>query len=74
MWGGIILPKCAHVADLPAFNGFGRGFVTGVWGELMGQSPTANTGPIGFEVESAMEFAGSGAVGGGWFGREEPGQ
>lgn len=68
MWGGIILPERAQVADLPAFNGFWWGFVRGVRGELMGQSPTANTGPIGFEVESAMEFAGGGAVGGGRFG------
>lgn len=68
MWGGIILPERAQVADLPAFNWFWWGFVTGVRGELVGQSPTANTGPICFEIESAMEFAGSGAVGGGWFG------
>ena len=71
VWGGVILPEGAQVADLPAFDGFGLGFMAGVWGEFVGQGPTANTGPVGFEVESAVEFAGGGAIGGGWFGREE---
>lgn len=74
MWGGVILPEGTQVADLPAFDGLGWGLVASVWGEFVGQGPAANTGPVGFEVESAMQFAGSGAVGGGRFGREEFGQ
>ena len=74
MWGGIILPEGTQVADLPAFDGLGWGLVASIWGELAGQSPAANTGPVSFEVEPAMQFAGGGAVGGGRFGGEEFGQ
>jgi hypothetical protein len=74
MWGGIILPEGTQVANLPAFDGLGWGLVAGVRGELVGQGPAANTGPVSFEVEAAMQFAGGGAVGGGRFGGEEFGQ
>lgn len=72
--GGVILPEGAQVADLPALDGLGLGFIAGVWGELVGQGPTTDTGPVGFEVESAVQFTGGGTVGGRWFGREQFGQ
>ena len=62
MGAGVILPECAQIAGLPAFDGFGRGFVTGVGGKLVLDSPTTNAGAVGFEVETALEFAGTGAV------------
>lgn len=65
--GGIVLPERTVIAGLPAFDGFAHGFVTGVGVELMSQGPTADTGAVGFEVEAAVEFAGDGTVGGGWF-------
>jgi hypothetical protein len=68
---GVVLPEGAVVAGLPAFDGFGGGFVAGVGGQLMGEGPTPDAGTVGFEVEAAMEFAGGGAVGGRWFGREK---
>ena len=65
--GGVVLPERAVVAGLPAFDGFANGFVAGVGVELMSDGPTADTGAVGFEAEAAVEFAGDGAVGGGWF-------
>ncbi len=36
MRGSVILPEGTQIADLPAFHRFARGFVAGVWGELVG--------------------------------------
>lgn len=69
--GGVVLPEGAVVAGLPALDGFGRGFVAGVGGELVFAGPAADAGAVGFEVEAAVEFAGDGAVGAGGFGGEE---
>ena len=74
MWGGVILPEGTQIADLPAFHRFARGFVTGVRGELVGQSPTADAGAVSFEVEATMQFAGRGAVGRGRLGGQEFGE
>ena len=63
---GVVLPERAVVAGLPAFDGFGRGFVAGVGSELVFEGPAADAGAVGFEVQAAVEFAGDGAVGGGW--------
>ena len=35
MRGGVILPERPQIANLPAPDGFGRSFVTGVWCELV---------------------------------------
>ncbi len=59
---GVVLPECAQIAGLPAFDGFGGGFVAGVGSQLVGDDPAAHAGAVGFEVEPAMEFAGTGAV------------
>jgi len=71
MGAGVVLPERAQVASLPAFDGFGGGFVAGVGGELVLDGPAPDAGAVGFEVEPAMEFAGTGAVGRRWFGSEE---
>lgn len=34
--GGVILPEGAQVADLPALDGFGLGFIAGVGCEFVG--------------------------------------
>lgn len=68
---GVVLPEGAVVAGLPAFDGFGGGFVTGVGGELMFDGPTTDAGAIGVEVEAAVEFVGGAAVGGRGFGGEQ---
>ena len=65
--GGVVLPERAVIACLPAFDGFANGFVAGVGVELLSDGPTADTGAVGVEVEAAVEFAGAGTVGGGWF-------
>ena len=74
MGAGVVLPECAIIADLPAFDWFGRGFEAGVGGPMVLESPASNTGAVGFEVEAAVQFAGGGAVGRGWFGREQFGK
>lgn len=71
---GIILPERPQIAGLPAFNGFGNRFVTGVWGQSVLAGPAADAGAVGFEVESAMEFAGGRTVRRRWLGGEEFGQ
>ena len=71
---GVVLPEGAEVAGLPAFDGFGRGFVAGVGGEFVLDGPAADAGAVGFEVEAAVEFAGGGAVGGRGLGGEEFGE
>ena len=60
---GVVLPEGAVVAGLPAFDGFGRGFVAGVGSELVFEGPATDAGAVGFEVQAAVEFAGDGAVG-----------
>ncbi len=67
MGAGVVLPERAQIAGLPAFDGFGCGFVTGVGSELVLDGPAADAGAVGFEAEAAMEFAGTGTVGGRWF-------
>jgi len=69
--GGIVLPEGTVIAGLPAFDGFGSGFVAGVGGELMGDGPAADAGAVGFEVETTMGFTGRGAGGGRWLGGEQ---
>jgi len=64
---GVVLPQRPQIAGLPAFDRFWRGLVAGVWSELVLDGPAANAGAVGFEAEAAVEFAGTGAVGGGWF-------
>ena len=71
--GGIVLPEGPVIAGLPAFDGFGSGFVAGVWRELMFDGPAADAGAVGFEVETTMGFTGRGAVGGRWLGGEQLG-
>jgi len=71
---GVVLPEGAEVAGLPAFDGFGRGLVAGVGGELVFDGPAADAGAVGLEVEAAVEFAGGGAVGGRGLGGEEFGE
>jgi len=68
---GVILPKRTEVAGLPATNRFGRLFVTGVWREVVGDSPAADAGAIGLEGEAAEQFAGDSAVGGARGGRKK---
>lgn len=68
---GVVLPEGAVVAGLPAFDGFGGGFVAGVGSQLMFDGPATDASAVGFEMEAAVEFAGGGAVGGRWFGGEK---
>lgn len=69
--GGVVLPEGAVVAGLPAFDGFGRGFVAGVGSKFVFHGPAADAGAVGFEVQAAVEFAGDTAVGARGFGGEE---
>jgi hypothetical protein len=71
MGAGVVLPEGTQIASLPAFDRFRRGFVAGVWGELVFDGPAANAGTVGFKIQTAVEFAGTSAVGRGWFGSEE---
>jgi hypothetical protein len=68
---GIVLPERAVIAGLPAFDGFGRGFVAGIRGELVLDGPAADAGTVGFEMKAAEQFTGDGAVGARRFGGEE---
>ena len=71
MGTGVILPEGTQIAHLPAFDRFGRGFVTRVGSQVIGDGPAADTGAVGFEIESAEEFAGTSAVGNRGFGGEQ---
>lgn len=71
--GGIVLPERAEVADLPAANGLGGLLVAGVRSEVVGDSPTADAGAVGFEIQTAEQFTGHGAVGGAGRGTEQAG-
>lgn len=65
------MPQGAVIAGLPAFDGFGWGFVAGVRSQVIFDGPSANAGSVGFEVEAAEQFAGDGIVGARRFGGEE---
>ena len=71
MGAGVVLPECAQIAGLPAFDGLGPFFVTGVWRQLVFDGPAADAGAGGFKINPAMQFAGGGAVRGRRLGREE---
>ncbi len=71
---GVVLPEGATVAGLPAFDGFGGGFETSVRGQTVLNGPASHTGPVGFEIQAAVKFAGGGAVGGRRLGGEQFGQ
>ena len=73
MRGGVVLPESAEVADLPAADGLGGLFVTGVWGEVAGDGPAADAGAVGLEIEAAEQLAGDGAVGRARRGAEQAG-
>lgn len=60
---GVVLPKCAEVADLPAADRFCGLFVSSVGSEVVSDGPTANAGAVGLEIEAAEQLAGDGAVG-----------
>ena len=74
MGAGVVLPEGAEGAGLPAFDGFGRGFVASVGGEFVLDGPAADAGAVGFEVAAAVEFAGGGGGGGWGLGGEEFGE
>jgi len=71
---GVVLPECAVVAGLPAFNGLGWPFVASVRGQVVLERPATNTGAVGLEVEAAVQFTGGGTVGRGRFTGKEPGE
>jgi hypothetical protein len=71
---GVVLPEGTLIAGLPALDGLGRLFVTGVGGQLVFDGPAADAGAVGLKVQTAMEFTGTGAGGGGRLGGEELGQ
>lgn len=68
---GVVLPEGGVVAGLPAFDGFGRGFVAGVGSVFVFDGPAADAGAVGLEVQPAVEFAGDTTVGARRFGGEE---
>ena len=70
MWGWE-KPEGAEVAGLPAFEGFWGLLVAGVGGEVVLDSPAAEAGAVGLELEAAMAFGSAGAVGGRRLGGEE---
>lgn len=71
---GVVLPEGTQITGLPAFDGLGGTFVTRVWSQFMFESPATNTGAVGLETESAMEFTGRKAIGTGRFGAEQFGE
>ena len=74
MGAGVVLPESPQVTDLPAFDRFGGPFIAGVWGQVVLQSPTANAGAVGLELEAAVQFAGRRTIRRGRFGSEELGE
>jgi hypothetical protein len=68
---GVVLPEGTVITGLPAFDGFGRGFVAGVGSEFVFEGPAADAGAVGFEGEAAVEFAGDATVRAGRFGGEK---
>ena len=63
----IVLPERAEVADLPSADGFIGLFVASIRSEFVSDSPAADGGTVGLEIEAAEQLAGDGAVGGGRF-------
>ena len=70
----VVLPEGAQIADLPAFDRFRAGLITGVGSQLVGDGPAPDAGTIGLETEPAMPFTGRRTIGGGGTGRQELGQ
>ena len=64
---GIVLPERPEVADLPSADGFIGLFVASIRSEFVSDSPAADGGTVGLEMEATEQFAGDGAVGGGRF-------
>lgn len=64
---GIVLPERPEVADLPSADGFIGLFVVSIRSEFVSDSPSADGGTVGLEIEAAEQLAGDGAVGGGRF-------
>ena len=56
------MPERTVVAGLPAFDGLGGPFIAGVRGQVVMESPPANTSAVGLEFEAAVQFAGRGTV------------
>ena len=71
VWSGVVLPECAVVAGLPAFDGFGGAFEASVWGQVILDGPAPDAGAVGLELEATEKFAGDGTVGARRFGGEE---
>jgi hypothetical protein len=69
MGADVVLPECAQIADLPAFDGFRPGLIARVGSQLVGDGPASDAGTVGLEAEPAMELTGHRTVGGGWVGR-----
>lgn len=65
------MPERTQISGLPAFDWFGPGFEASIGRQLVVDGPATDTGPVGFELEAAKQFAGCGAVGGGRFRRKE---
>lgn len=59
---GIVLPECAEITNLPAANGLCGRFETGIWSEVVSDGPTADSGPVGGEIEPSQKLAGDRAV------------
>ena len=70
---GVVLPKRAEIAGLPAADGPGGLFIAGVRGKVVGDGPAADTGAVGLESEPAQQLAGGGAVGGARRGGQQAG-
>ena len=65
MRGDVVFPKLADLLDLPAAHGFEQLLVAGVRRELMGESPAADRGAVGFEAVAALHLRSGKAVGSG---------
>ena len=65
------MPECAPVSHLPVFDRFGSRFIAGIWSQVIGLGPAADTGSVGLKVEAPQQFAGGSIVGGGRLGTEQ---
>ncbi len=63
MRGGVVLPKSAQLLGLPAFDRLQSFLIAGVGSESVLNRPAADTGAVGFELETPMQFTGRSAVG-----------
>ena len=61
---GIVLPERPEVADLPSADGSIGLFIASIRSEFVSDSPSADGGTVGLEMEAAEQLAGDGAVGG----------